>query len=55
MYDAYDADKLARIWQSLLNRWSQVLKAERGNGFEVVHTRTKKRQQEGGLVNAVEE
>lgn len=50
----YDLEPLERVWQSLLNTYTYVFRKLGRNDFEVEHTGTMKRQQEGTLARSVE-
>ena len=53
MYDDYDAETLERIWQSLFKIYNQVFRTLGRNDFDVEHSQTEKKQQEGKLHKVV--
>ena len=53
MYDDYDAETLERIWQSLFKIYNQVFRTLGRNDFDVEHSQTEKKQQEGKLQKVV--
>ena len=53
LFGAYDSATLERVWQSLFQRYNQVLAGLGRNDFEVEHTKARKRQREGNLPKSV--